>query len=93
VCLAHVAARPRAPTPTRRRPQSHSKRPKRTPRASDPPHFTPRAKKPPLHQACDVPLEPVYLDESGQYTAPSLAYDERRTDWQRYIDRTFYKQP
>ena len=39
-----------------------------------------------------MPLEPVYLDEQGQYSAPSLQYHERRTDWQRYIDQNFYHQ-
>lgn len=30
-----------------------------------------------------MPLEPVYLDEAtGQYTAPSLNYQEKRADWQ-----------
>ena len=44
-------------------------------------------------KACDVPLEPVYLDpETGAYRAPSLNYKEKRADWQRYIDQTFYKQ-
>ncbi|GBF94098.1 hypothetical protein Rsub_07085 [Raphidocelis subcapitata] len=39
-------------------------------------------------EACDVPLEPVYNDsETGALTAPSLQYKERRTEWQKYIDK------
>ncbi|KIZ03652.1 hypothetical protein MNEG_4306 [Monoraphidium neglectum] len=43
-------------------------------------------------EACDVPLEPVYINEDGSWMAPSLNYKEKRTDWQAYIDRTVYKQ-
>ena len=46
----------------------------------------------PPTQACDVPLEPVYLNDDGSWTAPSLNYKEKRADWQAYIDRTVYKQ-
>lgn len=40
----------------------------------------------------DVPFEPVYVDENGNWMAPLLNYKEKRTDWQAYIDRTVYKQ-
>lgn len=42
-------------------------------------------------QACDVPFDPVYLEEDGMF-APGLAYDEKRADWQAWIDKTVYKQ-
>ena len=41
----------------------------------------------------DVPLEPVYLDENGDWTCPLLNYKEKRTDWQAYIDKSQAKQP
>ncbi|GLI59916.1 hypothetical protein VaNZ11_001961 [Volvox africanus] len=44
-------------------------------------------------QDYDVPFEPVYMDEKGNWTAPLLNYQEKRTEWQKYIDQTFYKQP
>ncbi|KAG2490964.1 hypothetical protein HYH03_010640 [Edaphochlamys debaryana] len=44
-------------------------------------------------QDYDVPFEPVYIDEQGNWSAPLLNYREKRTDWQKYIDQTFYKQP
>ncbi|GIL83261.1 hypothetical protein Vretimale_11371 [Volvox reticuliferus] len=44
-------------------------------------------------QDYDVPFEPVYMDEQGNWTAPLLNYKEKRTEWQKYIDQTFYKQP
>lgn len=43
-------------------------------------------------QENDVPFEPVYVDENGNWMAPLLNYKEKRTDWQEYIDRTVYKQ-
>ncbi|KAI8476168.1 MAG: hypothetical protein J3K34DRAFT_402308 [Monoraphidium minutum] len=43
-------------------------------------------------EACDVPLEPVYINEDGSWMAPSLNYKAKRADWQAYIDRTVYKQ-
>jgi len=39
-----------------------------------------------------MPWEPVYEAEDGGLMAPSLDYHNKRTDWQAYIDRTFYKQ-
>ncbi|GLC33548.1 hypothetical protein PLESTM_000083400 [Pleodorina starrii] len=44
-------------------------------------------------QDYDVPFEPVYMDDEGNWTAPLLNYQEKRTEWQKYIDQTFYKQP
>ncbi|KAG2449491.1 hypothetical protein HYH02_005635 [Chlamydomonas schloesseri] len=44
-------------------------------------------------QDYDVPFEPVYMNEDGTWTAPLLNYKEKRTEWQKYIDQTFYKQP
>lgn len=44
-------------------------------------------------QDMDQPFEPVYQDEEGNWSAPLLNYREKRTDWQAYIDQTFYKQP
>ncbi|KXZ54611.1 hypothetical protein GPECTOR_4g676 [Gonium pectorale] len=44
-------------------------------------------------QDYDVPFEPVYMDEQGNWSAPLLNYAEKRTEWQKYIDQTFYKQP
>jgi len=47
----------------------------------------------PPTEACDVPLEPVYIDsETGNFLAPSLNYKEKRADWQAYIDKNVYKQ-
>eukprot|EP00879_Flechtneria_rotunda_P015983 GHRR01016716.1.p1 GENE.GHRR01016716.1~~GHRR01016716.1.p1 ORF type:complete len:291 (+),score=105.78 GHRR01016716.1:283-1155(+) len=44
-------------------------------------------------QECDIPFEPVYVeDSSGAWTAPSLNYHEKRTEWQAYIDQKVYKQ-
>jgi hypothetical protein len=39
-----------------------------------------------------MPWEPVYEDADGALMAPSLVYDEKRADWQKYIDQTYYKQ-
>jgi hypothetical protein len=51
------------------------------------------AHTPQIIKACDVPLEPVYIDAAtGEYMAPSLNYKEKRAEWQAYIDRTVYKQ-
>ncbi len=44
-------------------------------------------------QDMDVPFEPVYVDENGNWTAPLLNYAEKRTSWQKHIDQEFYKQP
>eukprot|EP00955_Chlamydomonas_euryale_P108355 365844-Chlamydomonas_euryale.AAC.5 len=43
-------------------------------------------------QECDVPFEPVYENQDGSFQAPQLNYAEKRTEWQAYIDRTFYGQ-
>ncbi len=54
---------------------------------------TPRAVPCALPQDYDVPFEPVYMDEQGNWSAPLLNYAEKRTEWQKYIDQTFYRQP
>jgi hypothetical protein len=40
----------------------------------------------------DLPFEPTYQEADGSWMAPSLNYQEKRTDWQRYIDQSIYKQ-
>ena len=32
-------------------------------------------------EACDIPFEPVYMDEDGNWMSPLLNYKEKRTDW------------
>lgn len=44
-------------------------------------------------QVNDVPFDPVFLDEDGNWTAPLLHYKEKRAPWQAYIDRVHFKQP
>jgi hypothetical protein len=43
-------------------------------------------------EACDMPFEPVYVNEDGSWSVPELAYHERRTEWQKWIDQTVFKQ-
>jgi len=43
-------------------------------------------------QDMDQPFEPVYEDENGNFEVPLLNYREKRTDWQAYIDKNYYKQ-
>lgn len=40
---------------------------------------------------CDVAFEPVYMDEEGNWVAPSLNYREKRADWQKHIDKHVFK--
>lgn len=40
----------------------------------------------------DVPFDPAYVDEDGNWTAPLLNYIEKRTDWQKYIDKKHHHQ-
>ncbi|KAF5830548.1 hypothetical protein DUNSADRAFT_14355 [Dunaliella salina] len=44
-------------------------------------------------QEVDAPFEPVYDNDDGSWMLPQLAYREKRTDWQKYIDQTRFKQP
>jgi hypothetical protein len=41
-------------------------------------------------QVNDVPLEPVYMNDDGEWTCPLFNYAEKRTDWQTFIDSTRY---
>eukprot|EP00200_Dunaliella_tertiolecta_P001510 CAMPEP_0202349006 /NCGR_PEP_ID=MMETSP1126-20121109/6682_1 /ASSEMBLY_ACC=CAM_ASM_000457 /TAXON_ID=3047 /ORGANISM="Dunaliella tertiolecta, Strain CCMP1320" /LENGTH=281 /DNA_ID=CAMNT_0048940753 /DNA_START=145 /DNA_END=989 /DNA_ORIENTATION=- len=44
-------------------------------------------------QEVDTPFEPVYVNDDGSWMLPQLAYRERRSEWQKYIDQTRFKQP
>ncbi len=46
----------------------------------------------PAARAAALQFEPVYMDDEGNWMAPSLNYMEKRTDWQAYIDKNVFKQ-
>ncbi|KAF8055487.1 hypothetical protein HT031_006746 [Scenedesmus sp. PABB004] len=42
-------------------------------------------------QACGVPLDPVYMDETGNWSAPGFDYLNKRAPWQEYLDKKHKK--